>query len=127
MHCQLHCVVPINCLPSNRIEGILPLIFQNMIELERLAQEGKATVMISCNIHSTEVASSQMSMELAYQLATENTPEVEEILENTILLLIPSANPDGLNMVVDWYERTVNTPYEGAPMPWALPQIHRTR
>ena len=82
----------------------------DLIELERLAQEGKATVMISCNIHSTEVASSQMSMELAYQLATENTPEVEEILENTILLLIPSANPDGLNMVVDWYERTVNTP-----------------
>lgn len=90
----------------------------DLMELERLAQEGKAVVMISCNIHSTEVASSQMSMELAYQLATENTPVVEEILENIILLLIPSANPDGLNMVVDWYERTVNTPYEGAPMPW---------
>ena len=89
-----------------------------LTELEQLAQKGKAVVMISCNIHSTEVASSQMSMELAYQLATENTPVVEEILENTILLLIPSANPDGLNMVVDWYERTVNTPYEGAPMPW---------
>lgn len=90
----------------------------DLMELERLAQEGKAVVMISCNIHSTEVASSQMSMELAYQFATENTPVVEAILENTILLLIPSANPDGLNMVVDWYERTVNTPYEGAPMPW---------
>ena len=90
----------------------------SLTELERLAQEGKAVVMISCNIHSTEIASSQMSMELAYQLATENTPKVEEILKNTILLLIPSANPDGLSMVVEWYERTVNTPYEGAPMPW---------
>ena len=90
----------------------------DVTELKRLSQEGKAVVMISCNIHSTEIASSQMSMELAYQLATENTPEIKEILENTILLLIPSANPDGLNMVVDWYERTVNTPYEGAPMPW---------
>lgn len=89
-----------------------------LTELEQLAREGKAVVMISCNIHSTEVASSQMSMELAYQLATENTPEIKEILENTILLLIPSANPDGLNMVVDWYEHTVNTPYEGARMPW---------
>ena len=89
-----------------------------LTDLERLAQEGKAVVMISCNIHSTEIASSQMSMELAYQLATENTPKIKEILENTILLLIPSANPDGLNMVVDWYERTVNTPYEGARMPW---------
>ena len=91
---------------------------QESEELEQLAQEGKAVVMISCNIHSTEIASSQMAMELAYQLATEDTPKVQEILENTILLLIPSANPDGLNMVIDWYERTVNTPYEGAPMPW---------
>ncbi len=91
---------------------------QELAELKQLSREGKAVVMISCNIHSTEIASSQMSMELAYQLATENTPEIEEILANTILLLIPSANPDGLNMVVDWYERTVNTPYEGAPMPW---------
>ena len=90
----------------------------DLTELKQLAREGKAVVMISCNIHSTEVASSQMSMELAYQLATENTPAIKEILENTILLLIPSANPDGLNMVIDWYERTVNTPYEGAPMPW---------
>ena len=90
----------------------------DLAELEGLAREGKAVVMISCNIHSTEIASSQMSMELAYQLATENTPKIKEILDNTILLLIPSANPDGLNMVVDWYERTVNTPYEGARMPW---------
>ena len=90
----------------------------DLTELNQLAREGKAVVMISCNIHSTEVASSQMSMELAYQLATENTPAIKEILENTILLLIPSANPDGLNMVIDWYDRTVNTPYEGAPMPW---------
>ena len=90
----------------------------DLAELERLSQEGKAVVMISCNIHSTEIASSQLSMELAYQLATENTPKIKEILENTILLLIPSANPDGLNMVVDWYERTVSTPYEGARMPW---------
>ena len=90
----------------------------DLTELKQLAREGKAVVMISCNIHSTEVASSQMSMELAYQLARENTPAIKEILENTILLLIPSANPDGLNMVIDWYDRTVNTPYEGAPMPW---------
>ncbi len=90
----------------------------DVAELERLSQEGKAVVMINCNLHSTEIASSQMSMELAYQLATEDTPQVKEILENVMILLIPSANPDGLNMVVDWYNRTVGTPYEGSPMPW---------
>ncbi|MCH8291531.1 hypothetical protein IH992_10575 [Candidatus Poribacteria bacterium] len=87
-------------------------------ELDGLCREGKAVVLINCNLHSTEVASSQMSMELAYQLATMDTPEVKEILENVILLLIPSTNPDGLNMVVDWYNRTLGTPYEGSSMPW---------
>jgi hypothetical protein len=87
-------------------------------ELAALARTGKAVVLINCNLHSTEVASSQMSMELAYQLATADTSQVRAILENIIILLIPSANPDGLNMVIDWYNRTVDTPYEGAPMPW---------
>ncbi|MCZ6680097.1 MAG: M14 family metallopeptidase, partial [Candidatus Poribacteria bacterium] len=91
---------------------------QDETELDRLCHEGKAVVLINCNLHSTEVASSQMAMELAYQLATKDTPQVREILENVIILLIPSTNPDGLNMVVDWYDRTVGTPYEASPMPW---------
>jgi hypothetical protein len=91
---------------------------QTEVELDQLTREGRAVVMINCNLHSTEIASSQMSMELAYRLATENTPEASEILENVILLLIPSTNPDGQNMVVDWYNRTVGTPFEDSPMPW---------
>ena len=87
-------------------------------ELDALVQEGKAVVLINCNLHSTEIASSQMSMELVYQFATEETPEIKEILENVIILLIPSANPDGLDIVVDWYNRTVGTPYEGSEIPW---------
>ena len=87
-------------------------------ELEALVQEGKAVVLINCNLHSTEIASSQMSMELAHQFATAETPQIREILENVIILLIPSANPDGLNIVVDWYNRTVGTPHEGSEIPW---------
>jgi len=87
-------------------------------ELDALAQEGKAVVLINCNLHSTEIASSQMSMEFAYQFATAETPQIKEILENVIILLIPSANPDGLNIVVDWYNRTVGTPHEGSEIPW---------
>ena len=87
-------------------------------ELDALVEEGKTVVLINCNLHSTEIASSQMSMEFAYQLATTETPQIKEILENVIILLIPSANPDGLNIVVDWYNRTVGTPYEGAEIPW---------
>ena len=90
----------------------------NTVELDTLAQESKAVVLINCNLHSTEIASSQMSMEFAYEFATADTPQIREILENVIILLIPSANPDGLNIVVDWYNRTVSTPYEGSEIPW---------
>ena len=87
-------------------------------ELDALAEEGKSVVLINCNLHSTEIASSQMSMELVHQFATTETPQIKEILENVIILLIPSANPDGLDIVVDWYNRTVGTPYEGSEIPW---------
>ena len=87
-------------------------------ELEELSRDGKSVVFINCNLHSTEVASSQMSLELAYELATKDSARVTEILENVIILLIPSTNPDGLNMVIDWYNEWVGTPYEGSPMPW---------
>ena len=90
----------------------------SIAELGALAEEGKAVVLINCNLHSTEIASSQMSMEFAYEFATAETPQIQEILENVIILLVPSANPDGLNIVVDWYNRTVDTPYEGSEIPW---------
>ena len=95
-----------------------PINENSTAELDALAAEGKAVVLINCNLHSTEIASSQMSMELAHQFATTETPQIKEILENVIILLIPSANPDGLNIVVDWYNRTVGTPYEGSEIPW---------
>jgi hypothetical protein len=87
-------------------------------EKARLVQDGKAIVYISCSIHSTEIAASQMSMELAYRLASDNTPEIRNILSQVILLLVPSANPDGIDLVSDWYYRTLGTPYEASPMPW---------
>ncbi|MGB9893415.1 MAG: M14 family zinc carboxypeptidase, partial [Candidatus Saccharicenans sp.] len=87
-------------------------------EKSNLIKEGKAVVYISCSIHSTEIAASQMSMELAYKLASENTPETKKILNEVILLLIPSANPDGIDLVTEWYHRVLGTPYEASAMPW---------
>jgi len=87
-------------------------------EAERLIAEGKTIVLITCSIHSTEIASSQMSMELAYRLASEDSPQVKEILDNVIFLLVPSLNPDGIIMVTDWYRKTLGTPYEGTSPPY---------
>nr|MBA3767031.1 hypothetical protein [Acidobacteriota bacterium] len=86
-------------------------------ERERLIEQGKTIVAISCSIHSTEIVASQMSMQLAYELATATDADTREILQNTILILIPSANPDGVDIVADWYRRTLGTPYEGKEPP----------
>jgi hypothetical protein len=78
----------------------------------------KPVVLITCSIHSNETASTLMATELLHELATRNDPATREILENTILLLVPSANPDGVDKVASWYEQTKGHPWEGEGMPW---------
>jgi len=85
-------------------------------ELESALASQPAVVLISCNIHGTEIASSQGVMELAYRLATDT--DLRATMADVVVLLIPSMNPDGQQMVSDWYERTLGTPYEGGRMPW---------
>ena len=87
-------------------------------EAARLAREGKALVMITCNLHSTEVGSSQAALELAYDIAAGKSPKLARALEDVILFLVPSLNPDGLQMVVDWYKKWLGTEFEGGRMPW---------
>ncbi|HEU4509853.1 MAG TPA: M14 family metallopeptidase [Pyrinomonadaceae bacterium] len=84
---------------------------------DRLLADGKVVVTISCSIHSTEIVASQMSMQLAYELATAQDQETREVLQNTIVLLIPSPNPDGIDIVANWYRKTLGTPYEGREPP----------
>jgi hypothetical protein len=75
-----------------------------------------AVLVIQCNIHSDEIGSSQMAMELAYRLATNDTLQAE--LKNAVVILIPSVNPDGEEMVVEWYRSQMGTRWEGGEMPW---------
>ncbi|HLM01535.1 MAG TPA: M14 family metallopeptidase, partial [Pyrinomonadaceae bacterium] len=94
-----------------------PRKIKDAAELESLIAEGKTIVSISCSIHSTEIVASQMSMNLAYELASARDAETREILQNTILMLIPSANPDGIDIVADWYRKSLGTFYEGSNPP----------
>ncbi|HYA48927.1 MAG TPA: M14 metallopeptidase family protein, partial [Burkholderiales bacterium] len=88
-------------------------------EARSLAREGKAIVLITCSLHSTEIAASQMSMEFAYDLVTGKTfYDANKVLGDVIVLLVPTHNPDGNQMVVDWYKKYVGTKYEGGAMPW---------
>ncbi len=87
-------------------------------EAIRLAEQGKTIALVTCSMHASEIGPTQMSPELAYVLATDNTPAIKRILDNVIFLLVPSWNPDGNVLVVDWYRQNVGTPYEISPMPW---------
>ena len=57
-------------------------------------------------------------MQLAYDLlAGADDPEYGHIFENVILLLWPTINPDGQQMIAEWYRGNVGTPFEVSPMP----------
>ncbi len=85
--------------------------------IERAVIEGKAVVVQSMGLHSSEVAASQMAAELTYDMVTRNDEEMLRILDNTIAIMIPCFNPDGEIMVTDWYNEWVGTEFEGAGLP----------
>lgn len=88
-------------------------------EARRLAAEGKAFVHIDGGLHSTEVAGPQHTPRLAYDLLRHaSEPDVKSILDNVVLMLWPTINPDGQQMVADWYMKNVGTPYEQSELPF---------
>lgn len=93
------------------------LIKSNDAVAGQLIKEGKTIVLITCGVHSTEVGSTLSSMLIAHKLAASNEPEVQNVLKNTIILLVPSLNPDGVDIVKNWYDKTLGTPYEGTSPP----------
>ncbi|MEP1093688.1 MAG: M14 metallopeptidase family protein [Cyclobacteriaceae bacterium] len=76
------------------------------------SKDGKAVIWIDGGLHATERAPAQMLPELAYKVVTEESDEMKKIRDNVILLLMPVMNPDGLEIVVDWYKKNLGTPYE---------------
>lgn len=88
-------------------------------EARALAREGKALVHIDGGLHSGEVAGHQHTIQMAYDLVTgDDDPEIAAILDNVILMLWFSLNPDGQTMVADWYASNLGTPFEVSSMPW---------
>ena len=87
-------------------------------EAEKLIHEGKSIVLITCSVHATEVGSTFTAIEFAYKLLTEeNNPKYKAILDNTIFILVPSQNPDGVDIVTQWYRRSLGSQWEGTAPP----------
>jgi hypothetical protein len=82
----------------------------------KLARDGKAFVDISGGLHASEIAGSQHTIQLAYDLLSRNDELTRRILDSDVLFLWPSINPDGQNIVVHWYRENVGTQYEVSPL-----------
>jgi hypothetical protein len=80
-------------------------------EARKLADEGRAFVFLYASIHSTEVGNTQALTEIGHRLVTENSPFIKQILDNVVLLVVPSQNPDGQYLVVDHWYKTKGTPF----------------
>ena len=78
-------------------------------EAQKLAAEGKPFYLLYATIHSTEVSNGQAIIHIVHRLATENSPLIREILDNSVVLMVPSQNPDGQHLVIDHWYKTKGT------------------
>ncbi|MEM4570299.1 MAG: M14 family zinc carboxypeptidase [Desulfurococcaceae archaeon] len=91
----------------------------------KLVREGKAIVLLMGDQHSPEVDWSEAVIQLVYELATKDDELTKLILENTIVLIIPSVNPDGHDIYRDWYYKYTKTTYaDTSPPIWGVPVSH---
>jgi len=88
-------------------------------QARELARTTPVIIHIDGGLHADEVAGPQHTMVLAYKLlSAQNDLQIDAILNNVVLVLWPTLNPDGQEMVVHWYRQNVGTKYEVSPMPW---------
>jgi hypothetical protein len=86
-------------------------------ELQQLLIDGKNVILITSSIHSTEVGGFTTPLVLADRLARGETADAKSVLANTIVILVPSQNPDGVDIVGDWYRSTLDSKSEGTEPP----------
>jgi Zinc carboxypeptidase len=87
-------------------------------EAQKVVAEARAVVIQTFALHSSEVAASQTAAEYVYDSITRADEEAQRMLDNVISIVVPSINPDGTQMIADWYMKYVGTPYEASAMPW---------
>lgn len=92
-----------------------PRTIGSSAELDSLRAAARTIVLLTSHIHSTEVGAGQMPANLVYRLATSTDSVTTRILDEVVLIVIPSLNPDGTQLVSDWYRRYVGTRWEGIP------------
>jgi len=85
-------------------------------EARALAKEGKSIVWIDGGLHATEVLGAAQLMETVYQLVSKSDPETMRFLNDCIILAV-QVNPDGMELVSDWYMKDADTLKRGMDIP----------
>src|SRR5580765_1888161 len=84
----------------------------------QIAAQGPAVALFQYSVHGNEPAGFEAAMQVAYQLAASDEPQTLELLKSLVIVLNPSANPDGHERFAAWY----NSVAVGADNPWAFEQ-----
>ncbi len=86
-------------------------------DLSRVLADGKVVVLVTSSIHSTEVGGILTPLVLAHRLVGGEDAEAAAIRRNVLVILVPSLNPDGVDIVGGWYRSSLGTPWEGTSPP----------
>ena len=79
----------------------------NEAQAKELAAEGRAVVWIDAGLHATETVTTQSQIHVLYRMLTAEDAETRRLLDDTIILF-GHDNPDGLQLVADWYMRNAD-------------------
>lgn len=77
----------------------------------------RPVVLITSGIHATEVGGPQSIPGLIHWLTYDESPEVRAIRERVLTIIVPTLNPDGMDLVQRWHEHTLGTPQAGSLPP----------
>ena len=80
-------------------------------DAKALAADHIPVYYLEAGMHSTEVGPVQVIPNIVHRLATERSPEINKILNEMLIVLLPAANPDGSHLVTDYFNETANTSF----------------
>ncbi len=86
-------------------------------QVEQYCKEGKVFIMATLSMHATEVGPAQAGPLVAYTLASSEDPDLVSQLQDVVYMMVPSSNPDGMDMITHHYMKTKDTKYEGGGFP----------
>jgi len=104
-----------NLKEINRKLALDPNLSDN--EREELFQEGKIFFLATLSMHSSEVGPSQSAPLIAYELVSSTDPEINNWLDDVVYMMVPCHNPDGMNMIVNHFNKYKGTKWDGSSLP----------